>query len=145
MRHHQRSPAVVTRRKHRRLSSWSVTRCSPADGRNGFHAAVETVGPPSRLHGAVVLRRAARVPTLPSGKVDRKAPSPTGARYLANASEMVPDNTPRPLASRSANGGVGRAVEAHSSTPGANSLLLAQFCARARPPDDTPARKNTVA
>jgi non-ribosomal peptide synthetase-like protein len=125
-----------------------------AEGRNGFHThLVETMR--GRLPSYMVpscFEELPELPTLPSGKVDRKRlPPPSGARYLANASEMVaPDNDTEAALAEAFGELVGAkdvSVEAHFFDDlGANSLLLAQFCARVRDRlGDTPAMKNTVA
>ena len=83
------------------------------------------------------------LPTLPSGKVDRKQlPALSGARYVPDAGELVaPDSdTEAVLAGAFAEllGVEDVSVEAHFFDDlGANSLLLAQFCARVRDRLDT--------
>jgi non-ribosomal peptide synthetase-like protein len=124
------------------------------DGRNGFHTElVETVR--SHLPGYMVpsfFEELPELPTLSSGKVDRKRlPAPSGARYLPDVTEMVaPDNDTEAALADAFGELVGVkevSVEAHFFDDlGANSLLLAQFCARVRDRlDDTPPTKNTVA
>ena len=125
-----------------------------ADGRNGFHShLVEMVR--SHLPSYMVpsfFEELPELPTLPSGKIDRKRlPPPSGTRYLANAGEMVAPDNDTEAALADAFGEVlgvrDVSVEAHFFDDlGANSLLLAQFCARVRDRlGDTPGMKNTVA